>query len=80
MLRPPAYEVRGTLIARPAANLLLVRHDAIPALGMREMDLMAVFADPTLVDRAGVQPGERVRLGVRAREAELTLLWVEKLR
>lgn len=79
MLRPPAYEVRGTLIARPAANLLLVRHDAIPALGMREMELMAVFADPALVERAGVQPGQRVRMGVRAKDAELTLLWVEKL-
>ena len=80
MLRPPAYEVRGTLIARPAANLLLVRHDPIPALGMREMELMAVFGDPVMVDRAGVQPGERVRMGVRAREAEVTLLWIEKLR
>ncbi len=72
--------MRGTLIARPAANLLLVRHESIPALGMREMELMAVFGDPAVVDRAGVQPGDRVRLGVRARENELTLLWVEKLR
>jgi hypothetical protein len=80
ILRPPAYEVRGLLVARPAANLLLVRHDAIPALGMREMELMAVFAEPVAVDRAGVSPGDRVRMGVRARDAELTLLWVEKLR
>jgi hypothetical protein len=80
VLRPPAYEVRGTLVARPAANLLLVRHDAIPALGMREMELMAVFAEPAIVDRAGVQPGDRVKMGVRPRDAELTLLWVEKLR
>ena len=78
ILRPPAYEVRGTLVARPAANLLLVRHDAIPALGMKEMELMAVFADPAVVDRAGVQPGERVRMGVRPKDAELTLLWIEK--
>src|SRR5262245_46070141 len=28
IIRPAAYEVRGTLIARPAANLLLVQHDA----------------------------------------------------
>ena len=43
------------------------------------MELMAVFADPAVVDRSGVQPGSRVRMGVRAKEAELTLLWVEKL-
>jgi hypothetical protein len=46
---------------------------------MREMELMAVFAEPAMVDRSGVQPGQRVRLGVRAKDAELTLLWVEKL-
>ena len=79
LLRPPAYEVRGTLVARPAANLLLVRHDAIPALGMREMELMAVFADPPLVDRAGVTPGARVRMGVRPKDEQLTLLWIEPL-
>jgi hypothetical protein len=80
LLRPAAYEVRGTLVARPAANLLLVRHDDIAALGMRAMDLMAIFGDPVLVDRAGVVPGQRVRLGVRARDDELTLLWIEALR
>jgi hypothetical protein len=80
LIRPPAYEVRGTLVARPAANLLLVRHDAIPALGMREMDLMAIFADPAMVDRAGVAPGARVRMGVRSKDEQLTLLWIEPQR
>ena len=78
LLRPAAYEVRGTFVARPAANLLLVRHDDIPALGMRAMDVMAVFADPSVVERAGVVPGQRVRLGVRAENNELRLLWIEK--
>ena len=80
MLRPAAYEVRGTLIARPAANLLLVRHEDIVALRMRAMELMAVFADPAVVDRAGIVPGQRVRLAVRARNEELHLVWIEKLR
>jgi len=71
--------VRGTLIARPAANLLLVQHDAIAGLGMRAMELMAVFADPAVLDRAGVAPGQRVRLAVRARGDELQLVWIEKL-
>jgi len=43
------------------------------------MDLMAVFADPAVVDRAGVAPGQRVRLGVRPKGDELTLLWIEAL-
>lgn len=72
--------MRGTIVARPAPNLLLVRHEEIPALGMRAMELMAIFADPAVVDRAGVAPGDRVRLAVRARDDQLTLVWVEKLR
>jgi len=72
--------VRGTLVARPAANLLLVRHDDVAALGMRAMDLMAIFGDPALVDRAGVAPGQRVRLAVRAQNDQLTLLRIEALR
>jgi len=79
LLRPAAYEVRGTLVARPAANLLLVQHDAIPALSMRPMELMAIFADPAVVDRAGVAPGRRVRLAVRSRDDQLTLVWIETL-
>jgi hypothetical protein len=78
ILRPAAYEIRGTLIARPAANLLLVRHDDVPALGMRAMELMAIVGDPAVIDRAGVAPGQRIRLAVRARNDELSLVWVEK--
>lgn len=71
--------MRGTLVARPAANLLLLRHDEIPVLGMQAMELMAVFADPAAVDQAGVQPGQRVRLGVRRQNGDLTMLWVQPL-
>ena len=78
VLRPPAYEVRGTLVARPAPTMLIVRHDEIPALGMRAMELMTVQAEPSIVDRAGVEPGARVRLGVRQRDNDLTLLWIER--
>ena len=78
VVRPPAYEVRGEIVARPAANLILVRHDAAPALGMASMELMAVFSDPALLDTAGVTPGDRVRLAVRRKGEELTLLRVEK--
>jgi hypothetical protein len=67
------------VVARPAANLLLVQHDAIPGLGMRAMELMAIFADPAVVDRAGVLPGQRVRMAVRSRDEQLTLVWIERL-
>ena len=78
VVRPPAYEVRGEIVTRPAANLILVRHDAAPALGMASMELMAVFSDPALLDTAGVTPGDRVRLAVLRKGEELTLLRVEK--
>jgi hypothetical protein len=71
--------VRGTLVSRPAANLLLVQHDAVPGLGMRAMEMMAIFGDPAVVDRAGVAPGQRVRLGVRSKDEQLTLLWIERV-
>jgi hypothetical protein len=79
IIRPPAYEVRGTVVARPAANLILVRHDEIPALGMQAMELMAIFTEPELVDRANVAPGQRVRLAVRQQDDQLTLLRIERL-
>jgi hypothetical protein len=71
--------VRGTLVARPAPDMLLVQHDDIAALGMRAMELMAIYADPAVVDRAGIAPGQRVRLAVRARNDSLQLVWIEKL-
>ncbi len=80
MLRPAAYEVRGEIVARPASNLILVRHDAVSAFGMAPMELMAVLADPALLDAAGVRPGDRVRLAVRRRNDDLTLVRLEKLR
>ena len=80
VLRPPAYEVRGAIVARPAANLILLRHEAAPALGMTSMELMAVFSDPALLDAANVTPGDRVRLAVRRKNDELTLLRLEKLK
>jgi Cu/Ag efflux protein CusF len=79
VLRPAAYEVRGAIVARPASNLILVRHEAVAALGMAPMELMAVFSDPALLDRADVKPGDRVRLAVRRKNDDLTLLRIEKL-
>lgn len=76
VIRPPAYEVTGEVVARPSAGLLLVRHEAVAGLGMSAMELMAVTADPTLLDAAGLRPGDRVRLAVRPRGDEIVLLRV----
>jgi Cu/Ag efflux protein CusF len=64
--RPAAYEVTGIFVARPAANLVLIRHDPVQALGMGAMELMAVFGDPSQIDAAALTPGDRVRLAVRS--------------
>jgi hypothetical protein len=68
MLRGSVQEVVGTFVARPGDTMMLVRHDDIPALGMQSMALMAVEVDAELIDRAQLQPGDRVRLVVRQRQ------------
>lgn len=80
VIRPPAYEVRGEVVARPAPDMLLVRHEPLAALGMGAMELMAVRGEPARIDAAGLKPGDRVRLAVRPRGDELLLLRVETLR
>jgi Cu/Ag efflux protein CusF len=80
LVRPPAYEVRGEIVARPASNMILVRHDAIAALGMGAMELMAVYADPALLDASGARPGDRVRLAVRPVDDQLALIRIDTVR
>ncbi|HEU5303703.1 MAG TPA: copper-binding protein [Gemmatimonadales bacterium] len=79
IIRPPAYEVRGVIVARPAPNLLLVRHEPVAELGMDAMELMAITADPALLDAASPRPGERVRLAVRRADDQLVLIRLERV-
>lgn len=79
-MRPPAYEVRGEVVARAAPDLLLIRHQAVSALGMSAMEMMAVRAEPAKLDAARLAPGDRVRLAVRPAGNDVTLVWVEKER
>jgi hypothetical protein len=72
--------VRGVVVARAAPNLLVVRHEAVPALGMTAMDLMTVVAEPGQLDAVDPHPGDRVRLAVRQRGDELMLVRIEPLR
>ena len=79
ILRPAAYEVRGTIVARPAPNLVLVSHDAVQGLGMGAMELMAIAAEPALLDAVSPKPGDRVKLAVRQQDDQLVLLRIERL-
>ena len=78
LLRPPAYEVRGSFVARPAPDLILVRHEPVRGLGMGAMELMAVFTEPRQLDAVVLAPGDKVRLSVRQIDDRLILLRIEK--
>ena len=80
IVRPPAYEVRCVLVARPAPDLIVVRHEAIGGLGMAPMEHMAVHGEARLIYAASAGPGDALRLAVKARDGELLLLRIEKLR
>lgn len=79
VIRPAAYEVRGTIVGRPAPDMILVRHEPVSALGMTAMELMAVSASPALLDPVGPKPGDRVKLAVRQQNDQLVLIRIEKL-
>lgn len=80
VVRPPAYEVRGELVARAAPDLILVRHQPVSGLGMGAMELMAVQGDPRILDAAALTPGDRVRLAVRTDGDTVVLVWIERAR
>jgi len=79
VIRPAAYEVRGTIVARSASDMLLVRHEPVAGLGMSAMELMAISASPALLDPVDPRPGDRVNLAVRQRDDQLVLIRIEKL-
>lgn len=67
------------MVARPAPDLLLIRHGPVSALGMQAMEMMALDAEPDRLDAAALRPGDRVRLAVRPRGERLVLLSVRRL-
>lgn len=79
VLRPPAYEVKGEVVARAGPGLLIVRHEAVSALGMAAMELMTVEGEPATFDAMPLAAGDRVRLAVRAEGDRLRAVWIEKL-
>lgn len=74
------YRVTGVFESRWGETMILVRHDSVPGL-MPEMRSMAFFAESEeLVDRAALQPGDRVRLTVRQLPDKLLVVEIRKLR
>jgi hypothetical protein len=78
LLRPAAYEVQGELVARATPDLILVRHEAVSALGMTSMEQMAVSVTPAQVDPLALKPGDRLRLAVRQDGDRLVALRIER--
>ncbi|MBI2525164.1 MAG: copper-binding protein [Candidatus Rokubacteria bacterium] len=74
------YRVTGVLEARSGEAMILVKHDAVPGL-MDEMTSMTFMAESReLLDRAGVLPGDRIRLTVRQLPDRLLVVEIRKLR
>ena len=78
ILRPAAYEVQGEILDHPTPDLLLVRHEAISALGMSAMETMAVSVTPEQLASLDLKRGDRVRLAVRPRGDDLVLVSIRK--
>ena len=78
ILRPAAYEVQGEFVARAAPDLILVRHETLPVLGMSAMEQMAVAVTPDQVDPLALEPGDPVRLAVRQEGDQLRLVRIER--
>lgn len=78
VLRPAAYEVQGEVLKLAAPDLLIVRHEAISALGMSAMETMAVTVTPEQVVPLDLKSGDRVRLAVRPSGNDLALVWIKR--
>lgn len=74
------HRVTGMLEARVSETSILVRHEAVPGL-MEAMPSMVFIAEsPEIIDRAGLAPGDRVRLTVRGGQDALIVVDIQKIR
>ena len=66
--------------ARAGEATILVGHEAIPALSMGSMELMAFDVESkALLDRAALKPGDRVRLTIRQTPDRLLVVKLDKV-
>ena len=75
------HRLTAVFQSRVGEASLLVGHEAIPALSMGSMELMAFDVESkTLLDQAGLKPGDRVRLTLRQTSDRLVVVKIERLR
>ena len=68
----------GIFVERAGDTMILVRHEAVPGL-MDEMASMAFLVESNdLLDRARLQPGDRVRLTVRQTPEALLVVEIQR--
>ena len=73
------YRASGVYEARYADVMVVVRHEKLPGL-MDEMQAMVLEAESRdLLDRAGLRPGDRVRLTIRPEGDRLLLVDIQKI-
>jgi hypothetical protein len=73
------YRVTGVFEARWGDTMMLVRHEAVPGL-MEEMPSMSLVTESkALLDRAGLAPGDRVRLTIRQTPEALLVVEIARL-
>jgi hypothetical protein len=59
------HRITGVFEGRPGDTMILVRHESVPGV-MPEMKSMVFVADSReVLDRAALQPGDRIRVTVR---------------
>ena len=74
------HRVTAVFQARAGDIAILVGHEAFPALSMGSMELMAFDVESkTLLDRAGLKSGDRVRLTIRQTAAGLVVIRLDKI-
>ncbi|MBI2152244.1 MAG: copper-binding protein [Candidatus Rokubacteria bacterium] len=75
------HRLTAVFQSRAGDTAILVGHEAIPALSMGSMELMAFDVESrALVDQAGLKPGDRVRLTIRQTRDRLLVVKIDKFR
>ena len=74
------HRLTAVFQSRAGDTAILVGHEAAPALAMGEMELMAFdLESKTLLDQAGLKPGDRVRLTIRQTPDRLLVVRIDRL-
>lgn len=73
------YRASGVYETRVSDTMVVVKHEKLPGL-MDEMQSMVFAAESKeLLDRAGLMPGDRVRLTIRPDGDRLVLVDIQKI-